>query len=48
MIEGWLDEDPGDVPDPEALRAETGLRIDAWNELGRRLCGAFVELVEAT
>ena len=47
MIEGWLDEDPGDVPDPEALRAETGLRIDAWNELGRRLCGAFVELVEA-
>ena len=48
MIEGWLDEDPGDVPDPEALRAETGLRIDAWNELGRRLCGAFVDLVEAT
>ena len=48
MIEGWLDEDPGDVPDPEALRAETELRIDAWNELGRRLCGAFVDLVEAT
>src|SRR5438874_2491507 len=48
MIEAWLDEDPGDVPDPEALRAETGLRIDAWNELGRRLCGAFVDLVEAT
>jgi GMP synthase (glutamine-hydrolysing) len=42
MIESWLGEDPDDVADREALRAETEERIDAWNELGRRLCGAFL------
>jgi GMP synthase (glutamine-hydrolysing) len=44
MIEGWLAEDPDDVTDPGALRAETTLRIGEWNEIGRRLCGAFLEL----
>jgi GMP synthase (glutamine-hydrolysing) len=46
MVDAWLAEDPDDVPDPEALRAETAERIGAWNELGRRLCGAFVGLSE--
>lgn len=42
QVESWLAEDPDDVADPEALRAETSGRIDAWNELGRRLCTAFL------
>ena len=30
----------------EELLAETESRIDAWNALGRRLCGTFVEVAE--
>jgi GMP synthase-like glutamine amidotransferase len=48
QIERWLGEDPKDVPDPEALRAATRERIGAWNELGRRLCAAFLEAAHAT
>jgi GMP synthase (glutamine-hydrolysing) len=44
MIASWLAEDPDDVADPDALRAETRLRIAEWNDIGRRLCGAFLEL----
>jgi GMP synthase (glutamine-hydrolysing) len=43
MIDAWLLEDPEDVADPDFLREETRARIDGWNELGRRLCGAFLE-----
>lgn len=35
--------------DPEALRAETSDRIEAWNRLGRELCGRFLDIaVEGT
>jgi hypothetical protein len=30
-------------PDPEGLRADTAANIARWNELGRTLCGAFLE-----
>jgi GMP synthase-like glutamine amidotransferase len=43
MIEAWLVEDPDDVPDPEALLADTREWIGAWNEQGRRLCEAFLK-----
>lgn len=43
MIDAWLAEDPGDVDDLETLRRETDLRIGEWNEVGRRLCRAFLE-----
>jgi GMP synthase-like glutamine amidotransferase len=49
----WLDDyrsDPDAVRiglDPEALRAETARKIDAWNELGRGLCGRFLAAAEA-
>jgi GMP synthase (glutamine-hydrolysing) len=33
--------------DPEALLAETLPRMDAWNRLGRDLCGRFIDLVAA-
>jgi GMP synthase (glutamine-hydrolysing) len=44
----WLedeDELPG-VEDRAALAAETEARIGEWNELGRQLCGDFIEVAE--
>ena len=43
----WLEEDPDDVDDAEALIAATAARIAPWNELGRRLCGAFLAGIPA-
>jgi GMP synthase (glutamine-hydrolysing) len=43
MIEAWLAEDPDDVEDPEAMRRDTNVHIGAWNEVGRRLCRAFLD-----
>jgi len=46
----WLkdkDELPGDI-DRAELAAETEARIGEWNELGRSLCSAFVEVAERT
>jgi GMP synthase (glutamine-hydrolysing) len=45
QVESWLADDPEDVADPAALRAETHERIEDWNELGRRLCSAFLQAV---
>ena len=45
QVEAWLSEDPDDVPDPQALREATRKRIDAWNDLGRNLCAAFLAAV---
>ena len=42
QVDSWLAEDPEDVADPAALRAETRDRIEGWNELGRKLCSAFL------
>ena len=44
----WLD-DKDEFPldlDRDALWAETQARIGEWNALGRKLCGAFVEVAE--
>jgi GMP synthase-like glutamine amidotransferase len=52
--EAWIDDYRSDEDavriglDAEALRAETRARIDAWNELGRGLCGRFLEAAAAT
>jgi GMP synthase (glutamine-hydrolysing) len=46
QIQSWTEE-PEEVPiDAEALLAETRTRIHAWNELGRDLCNAFVDVAE--
>jgi GMP synthase (glutamine-hydrolysing) len=45
QVDTWLSEDPEDVTDPEALRRATAARIEAWNELGRSLCTAFLAAV---
>jgi GMP synthase (glutamine-hydrolysing) len=49
QIADWLEypdegEDPADVP-PD-LAETTRARIEGWNELGRTLCGSFVEVAE--
>jgi GMP synthase (glutamine-hydrolysing) len=46
QIEGWIDEDDDTRVDHARLRAETRNRIDEWNDVGRRLCGAFVDVAE--
>ena len=43
QVESWLAEDPDDVADPDRLRGATRERIGGWNELGRRLCSAFLD-----
>jgi GMP synthase (glutamine-hydrolysing) len=45
QVEQWIAEEP-DAADGERLRAETRERIESWNDLGRRLCGAFVDAAE--
>ena len=45
-VHGWLF-DGRDVPgDRDEVWAETQERIGEWNDLGRRLCGAFLEAAE--
>jgi GMP synthase-like glutamine amidotransferase len=49
-VEAWIDDYRSDEDavriglDPDALRAETRSRIGAWNELGRGLCGRFLDV----
>ena len=47
QLERWsgdLDDPP---PDPELLLEETRTHIGSWNELGRTLCGAFLDASNA-
>ena len=46
QVEQWISEEPWAVEDAERLIAETRERIGWWNDLGRGLCGAFVETAE--
>jgi GMP synthase (glutamine-hydrolysing) len=45
QVEAWLAEDPEDVPEPHVFLSATRERISGWNQLGRRLCAAFLEVV---
>jgi GMP synthase-like glutamine amidotransferase len=50
-LEAWIDEYRDDAdrdragPDPETLRGTTMPRMNAWNDLGRALCGRFLAAV---
>jgi len=46
QVEGWLEDDEPTPLDRERLLADTRERIEAWNELGRTLCDAFVDVAE--
>ena len=44
MVEAWAADDADELPMPAAdFLVETSSRIGAWNESGRRLCGAFLD-----
>ena len=45
QVEAWLADDPDDALDPAVFREATRERIEGWNDLGRRLCGAFLNTV---
>jgi len=42
----WIADEGDPPPDPERLRVETRHQIGRWNELGRRLCRAFLGAAE--
>lgn len=44
----WIDDKEDPPVDPDALRTETAEKIARWNELGLRLCDAFVAAAERT
>jgi GMP synthase (glutamine-hydrolysing) len=45
QIESWAVEEPDAVGDMNTFLGESRRRIAGWNELGRRLCTAFLETV---
>jgi GMP synthase (glutamine-hydrolysing) len=46
QVEGWLEDDEPAPVDRERLRSDTRERIDGWNDLGRTLCDAFIDVAE--
>jgi GMP synthase-like glutamine amidotransferase len=46
QVQSWVDEKEEVPIDDHALMAETRELIGAWNDLGRELCGAFVDVAE--
>lgn len=48
MVESWAAESADELPtSPEDFLAEMSSRIAGWNEHGRRLCAAFLEVASA-
>jgi GMP synthase (glutamine-hydrolysing) len=46
QVESWHREEDDDADLSDELMEKTRAKIDGWNELGRTLCGAFVETAE--
>ncbi len=47
VIDCWIEEAPEEVPcPPEELRHETSRNLEGWQEIGRALCGAFLDVAE--
>jgi GMP synthase (glutamine-hydrolysing) len=46
QVQSWVDEKEEVPVDDQALMAETRERIGRWNDLGRELCGAFMDAAE--
>ena len=46
QLDGWMNDLSDPPPDPERFRADTAAKIARWNELGRTLCSAVLEIAE--
>lgn len=46
QLQRWIADKDDPPAEPDALLAETRAKIGAWNELGRRLCRAFLAAAE--
>ena len=46
VVSDWLEEAGDEDVDGEALARESERRMDAWNAIGRDLCGGFLEEAE--
>jgi GMP synthase (glutamine-hydrolysing) len=46
QLRGWIADKADPPADPERLREETRARIGTWNDLGSRLCRAFLTVAE--
>ena len=44
MLDRWFAWGAAELPDAKAVRRETDAFLGDWNEHGRRLCGAFLDL----
>ena len=44
MLDFWFVEGEAELPDPAVVRRATDALLGTWNEHGRRLCGAFLDL----
>ncbi len=44
MLDFWFVEGEAELPDPVSVRRETNALLGTWNEQGRSLCGAFLDL----
>ncbi len=44
QVERWIDDKDDPDVDGEALKAETRVRMDEWNDLGRTLCEGFCDV----
>jgi GMP synthase (glutamine-hydrolysing) len=47
QLERWMHDKDDLPPAPEGLARQTRQEIGTWNELGRRLCGAFLAAAES-
>jgi GMP synthase (glutamine-hydrolysing) len=49
MVQAWIAEDGDELPvSPADFLAAAELRIDSWNDLGRKLCSAFLEVAASS
>ncbi len=46
QLDGWIADEDDPPPNPERLRAESREQIGRWNELGRRLCRAYLRVAD--
>ncbi|HVS85458.1 MAG TPA: type 1 glutamine amidotransferase [Gaiellaceae bacterium] len=46
QVLGWIADKDDPPPDPDGLVREVAEKMGRWNELGRALCGSFLEAAE--